>query len=798
MIISLNWLRDFVDIPASLDPNQLALKFTTTTAEVEGVVEHRANFEGLLAARVEQVEAVPGEEKLKRVQLLADKPYSTLSTAPDLAPGAVVIFGPPGARLAGQRLTAKDPSGRESAGMIVAGQAVQLTQMGAAAVFLPPSTRPGSMIDRGPFDDWLIEIDNKSITHRPDLWGHYGVAREFAAILGTKVRKYDVTDAKALRNDALPEIPISIDDPTLCRRYSGLMFKGLKAQPSPLTIQIRLAYVGMRPIDLIVDLTNYVMAELGQPMHAFDGEKISRVEVAVAAPREKFTTLDGVTRSMPGNALMIQSGRKSVAIAGIMGGAETEVSKDTETILLESANFEAAAVRRAAVALGLRTEASARFEKSLDPEQTVLGIGRFHKLAKAELPGLALTSTLSDCYPNPRTPEPIPLDCDVAARVIGKDLGRKEIARILTAIDFKCERRKGSMLNVTPPTYRATKDISIQEDLIEEVARFVGYDSIEPELPRITARHFDEAPRADLEEATLDYLCVGGDFTEVHDYIWFDDDWCRTLGFDAGAVLTLKNPAAAGCARLRTTLMPGMLAMADRNRRSYEQFHLAQIGGVFMTGSKDVEKSQRRHLGLVVARSGAKSDQAVWDALRQAISGWGRQVLDASIDFSPCKAESPWEDVDRIATVSAMGKDLGRLSIVPLALKQAIDERLKSWSMAVAELNLTAAQALPRKATPLPRVARFPQVQLDFSMLIDATRRFAEVRADLAAFRHPLLKNMTFVESYDGKNLPPGKRSLTVRATIGIDDRTLTDDDSRSFSDAVRSYMAERRMEMRA
>lgn len=798
MIISLNWLRDFVDIPASLNPQQLALKFTTTTAEVEGVVEHRSNFEGLLAARIDAVEPVEGETKLQRVQLTAERAYSTLSTAPDLSVGDVVIYGPPGARVAGQRLTAKDPAGRESAGMIVAGQAIHLTQVGAGAVFLPPSTRPGAMIDSGPFNDWLIEIDNKSITHRPDLWGHYGIAREFAAMLGTKVRKYDVTDAKALRNDALPEVPITIDDPSMCRRYSALVFKGLKAQPSPLAMQVRLAFVGMRPIDLIVDLTNYVMAELGQPMHAFDAAKLTKIEVAVAGPKEKFATLDGVTRTLPAKTLMIQSGRKSVAIAGIMGGAETEVSKTTETILLESANFDAAVVRRAAVALGHRTEASARFEKSLDPEQTVTAIGRFHKLAKAELPGLGLAGTLSDCYPNPRKIEPIVLDCDVAASVIGKDVGRKEISRILSAIEFKCERGKGSILSVTPPTYRATKDISIQEDLIEEVARFVGYDSIESELPRITARHFDEPARSRIEEATLEYLCVGGDFTEVHDYIWLDDDWCRTLGFEASATLALKNPAAAGCSRLRTTLMPGMLAMTDANRRIYDRFQMAQIGTVFFTGSKDVEKSQRRHLGLIVAQSGGKADQAVWDHLRAALSRWCRQILETGVDFAAGKAESPWEDADRIAVVSAGGRDLGRMSIMPLALKQAIDERLKSWSIGLAEINLTAAHGIPIAALKLPRVERFPQVRLDFSMLVDATRRFAEIRADLQEFRHPLLKGVTFVESYEGKNLGPGKRSLTIRATIGAVDRTLTDDDTRAFAEAMRTFLSARRMELRA
>ena len=443
------------------------------------------------------------------------------------------------------------------------------------------------------------------------------------------LKPYAVTNPAELHRQDLPAVPIEIDDPEMCPRYSALVMKGLKAQPSPLWMQVRLALCGQRPIDLLVDLTNYIMLELGQPMHAFDGARIPNIQVAAAAAGEKFITLDGMTRKMPPNTLMIQCNRKSVAIAGIMGGAETEVTAKTDTVLLESANFDAATIRRAATAMGHRTEASARFEKSLDPANTVIGIARFHKLAGAELPDLQLASTLSDGYPAPRTIEPIELDCTFAARIIGKAVPREEITRILTALEFKCQPDAENKLRVTPPSYRATKDIEIEADLIEEVARFVGYNNIEPVLPIVSARYFERSPELAIEVRTLQNLCDGGEFVEVHDYIWYDDNWLSRLGFDPGECLTLKNPAADNCSRFRKTLMPGLIAMAEGNRHHFTRFQLAEIGSVFEADHSTVEESQHRSLGLLTVQAGAKADAAVWDRLHIALEGWARQVLES-------------------------------------------------------------------------------------------------------------------------------------------------------------------------
>jgi phenylalanyl-tRNA synthetase beta chain len=799
MLVSLNWLKEFVDIPADLDPRDLALRFTTTTAEVDGIEHVEPNFAGLVAAKIESLRGRPGEEKLQTVIVQAgSRKYASLTTAPNLAVGDVVIFAPPGATIAGHAIGTTDTQGRPAEGMIIAGQSIGLIQVGANAMFLPPTCEPGQPIDAAPFDDWLIEIDNKSITHRPDCWGHYGIAREVAAMLKTDLRPYPVTPTAELQNN-LPAIPIEIDDATMCPRYTGLLMKGLESRPSPLEMQVRLALCGMRPIDLLVDLTNYVMLELGQPMHAFDGATIPNIQVALAATGERFTTLDNMTRTMPPGTLMIQCNRKSVAIAGVMGGAATEVSEKTDTVLLESANFDAATIRRAATAMGLRTEASARFEKSLDPANTVLGIARFCRLAKEKLPGFQLAGTLSDCYPSPKEVRSIKLDCDFAARFIGKAVAAEDMASILRALEFEVvpSGAKGNVFEVTPPSYRATKDIEIEVDLIEEVARFVGYNTIEPTLPEVSVRFFEKSADLVLEERTLAYFCVGNDFVEVHDNIWYDDDWIAKIGLAPGDCITLKNPAADNCARLRRTLAPGLIAAAERNRHHFDRFQLAEIGTVFEPGRKSVEESQDRRLGLLVAQQGKKADAIVWDRLRLALHGWCRQVLNGSPEYRATTPGQPWEDADRLAEALLGGRRIGRVTILPLALKQKIDERLKSWSFAIAEIDLAAVVGGIDRHAKLPPVPKHPQVELDFSVLVDDARRYDTIKGELTTFKHPLLDRLSFVEAYQGGAIPAGRRSLTFRTRIGLADRTLADEEIHAFQSEFKAFLAARAMELR-
>ncbi len=778
MLISVNWLRDYVEIPDSLDVRALAERLTITTAEVEGVEHIKTGASGLIAARVVSIDPVEGKPSLKKVELdLGGKSARVVSAAPVLRVDELVVFAPPGAStLESGKIESTTVADLPSEGMILPGSAIGIPASDKDAIFCPPSMKPGESIDAKMLDDWVIEIDNKSITHRPDLWGHYGIAREVAAILGKPLKPYPVVDLEKLSDKKQSEVPITIDDANRCPRYSALKMTGVRAQAAPLWMQTRLGHVGLRPIDCLVDLTNYIMADLGQPMHAFDGSKIECIEVGLASDGNTFTTLDGIERKLSSEALMIQSNRKSVALAGIMGGLESEVAGETQTILLESANFEASGIRKTCAALGLRTDASARFEKSLDPNNTVLSIQRFVHLASAEFPELQMASRLSDAYPNTLADITVEVDPKLVTRTMGHPVNEKQMTDILTAIGFGVES-KGGKLSVKVPSYRATKDISIPADILEEIARNVGYDNIVPRLPEVQVRHFTANPQHITERNALQAFCMGLGYSEVHLYIWYDEEWLKRLGFKPVAGPVLINPSAAGQAQLRCSLMPGLLQASDRNRFHADAFKLCEVGTVFREGPDS--RNQSRHLGLISAKRGKGGDDDLFAGLKGDIETWAWQTLGGDLQYEHASknAAAPWTHEHKTANIVAKGTTIGTVSVCPLALRRNIDEHLSAWSIAWAEVDLDLLHDFKVESKSLRRVPEHPEVEMDFSLLIDAGSPYATVNENLARFDDPLLRRVTYVGAYEGKSVPTGKRSLTYRVLFGSPERTLGEED---------------------
>lgn len=362
MLISLNWIRDFVDLPPDVDPRDLAERFTRTTAEVEDVNPISIGARGLIVVRVVSVTELPGTRNLRLVTLDVGRSemVETVTAAPAMHTGSNVVYAPAGSSVAAfGEIDTPTVAGRTSTGMILPGDAIGIAMAAQEAIFVSNAMTPGEELPTNLFDDWVIEVDNKSMTHRPDLWGHYGIAREIAAIYGRPLKPYPGVPLEELLSSRLRGIEILIADAVACPRYSGIVLEGVPTQPAPLWMQLRLGHAGMRPITGLVDLTNYVMADLGQPMHAFDAAKVPRIEVDWAKDGERFQTLDGAERTLTADTLMIQCEGRSIALAGVMGGLETEVSAATTSLLLESANFNPTTIRKTANRLALRTDASA-------------------------------------------------------------------------------------------------------------------------------------------------------------------------------------------------------------------------------------------------------------------------------------------------------------------------------------------------------------------------------------------------------------------------------------------------------
>jgi phenylalanyl-tRNA synthetase beta chain len=523
---------------------------------------------------------------------------------------------------------------------------------------------------------------------------------------------------------------------------------------------------------------------------------VDRIEVGLAEPGSTFTTLDGVERSLPESALMILSHRKPVALAGIMGGAETEIGAETKSLLLESANFNAAVIRRCATAMRHRTDASARFEKSLDPANTVLAIQRFVYLARNEWPGLTLASRLSDCYPVPARPVTVEVDPEFANRFMGHPVSRAQIKAILERLEFTIEDA-GDKLRVGVPGFRATKDISIEADVIEEIARYVGYDHIDPKLPETTVRSFEPNALHELEQRSLRQWTAGLGHNEIQGYLWYDAAWCQRLGFDLGRCVELRNPIAEGAQFLRQTLIPGLLAAVEHNRHHLASFKLIELGSVFAPDHKG--DREWRHLAVVSARRHKKAEDDLLAELRGAVETWSWQVLGEAATFRRTTPDpnAPWQHRQKTAEVVIGDRPCGRVGAVPLALRRRMDEHLAAWAVVWAEIELNTLSDHPPPALPIPRVPEHPQKDLDFSVVVPGDRSYTEIGTTLAGFRHPLLRRITHVASYEGPSLGAGKRSLTFRARIGSDERTLVEEDMVLFRKSFEEHLRACGLELR-
>lgn len=435
-----------------------------------------------------------------------------------------------------------------------------------------PGTDIKSIID---IDDVIIEIDNKSLTNRPDLWGHYGIAREIAAIYGRELKPMNLDNLEGSKDKA--KLDISVEDTEKCLRYSGLKIDGVKKLETPLNMKVRLFYCGMRSISPLVDLTNYLMLEMGQPMHAFDSRQVeSGIVVRSTKETTSFKTLDGVERKLPEDVLLICTKERPVAIAGIMGGENSEVLEDTTSILLESATFEGSSIRKSSTKIGLRTEASARYEKMLDPNMTVQAIQRFVKLLRDMQPDIQFASALTDVYCNKLEPIDIEITKPYIDKYIGNTLSTEKMVEILRALEFKVDV-DGDTFRIKVPTFRATKDITIKVDIIEEITRVFGYDNIQPKTLDIALKPLQYNEERLLDHKVKEILSERFGASEVNSYIWYDNIFNSRVGIETNAQVKVLNPQAHDSNTLRDSMVPGMLSFAEKMKRLMTIFHCLKL-----------------------------------------------------------------------------------------------------------------------------------------------------------------------------------------------------------------------------
>ena len=847
MLISMNWISDFVDL-TGLDKMALIRQFSLSTAEVENEIFHKgADLSGVVAAQIVSVENHPESHKLHLLKVDAGDGQLTdvVCGAPNVQLGMKTAFAKVGAQLGDITISPRKLAGYTSYGMCCSEKEIGISDDNSGIMVLPEDVPCGTDLKAlYPIDDIIFEVDNKSLTNRPDLWGHYGMAREFSTLSGRPLKALPVADLAAYNN--LPAIDMKIEDP-LCQRYSCLRVENINRHVSPMAMRIRLNYCGMRDINFLADLTNYLMLEMGQPMHAFDSRKVEKIRIRRFPESFPFQTLDKVERTIDPNTLMICNGDKPVAIAGIMGGLDSEIVDDTTSLTLESATFDAASVRKSSVRLAHRTDASARYEKSLDPEMTTVAIARFVKLLQEYDPEMRVTSRLTDEYAFHYPKVQLSFDKAFVDRYTGINISSDEIMHTLTALGFGMTRngdsftadvpswratkeydpemrvtsrltdeyafhypkvqlsfdkafvdrytginissdeimhtltalgfgmtRNGDSFTADVPSWRATKDVTIKADIIEEITRIYGYDNFDlhtAESPLYPVRMSTEKT---VEDKLKDILVKRYSLHEVHSYIWQYADDYKKLGIAVEDNVKLLNASNPNIETLRRSMIPTQLCQVKGNTGYAPSFGIFEIGHVI--DGVDENKLAKEHKKLCVTLfSKVDNVETLYFRLRDMLCVAVSDILHKDLSFHAMTATHSYEHPKNLNAIVLDGVDLGEIGVAHPVVGKNID---KKAAIVFAEIDTEALASIAPAPIVYREPSRFPGMEQDLTFVVNRCQPILDA---VKAENSPLVQKVTVLGTYSDIT---GK-TITIRLSFSHPERTLTRDEVQAVVDGV-------------
>jgi phenylalanyl-tRNA synthetase beta chain len=763
MKFSYHWIKELVP-NLDVEPSELMRLITMKTAECEGLEQVGAALASASLARVTGVEWIEGSHnQIAVVDTARYGKKQVVCGAPNCRPGMLTVYVPAAAAII---------HGVESDGMLASGLELGINHDHSGIVELDTEVLLTP--------DTIIEVDNKSLTHRPDLWGHYGMAREVAAITHHRLRD-------PVKLDLLPENPaaiaVEIEDLSLCPRYSALVFENVNVAASPLWLQYRLEAIGLNSINNVVDVTNYVMSELAQPMHAFDANKLhgNTIFVRNARPRERIVALNEEHYHLSPSNLVIADSAGPIAIAGVIGGLDSAIDDKTKRIVLESACFQAASVRKTSVALKLRTDASMRFEKSQDPLNTVRGLARARELLEQVSPGIRVVGGIADTKAELKNLASIELTVDWLTRKLGRSVDAAEVQAILESLDFGVTEKAPGHFSVSIPSWRATKDISIKDDLLEEVGRMIGYDSITPVPPLIESVVPPESPMRGYQRRVRSMTAAQG-FTEVYNYSFISEEMARAFHFAPEAHVRVANPIASDQTLLRMSLLPGIWKNILDNSRHLTSFRLFEIGREIHAGRALLPDEVPHLIAVIYAREG-DGVAALFELKRLA------ECLMPGCEVAQ-SAPRPFEHPERSVIVSWRGETVGRLFELHPTL--GVDGRA-----AIIDVDLALLEHLDKRDVCYQPSRRYPTSAFDLSVVVVLRQPAGEIQRQLREAAGPTLIDIEFVREYRGAPLPEGRKSVSFRLTVGAADRTLSSEEVAVIRDSVIEAMRKLGMDLR-
>lgn len=799
MKLSLSWIKDFVNIPEDMDLKQLAYDLTMSTVEVEDVEDLARRFDNMVVGVIEKIEAHPNADKLRvcKVDIGDGEIKDIVCGGINLEEGMRVAVSCPGAAVRwhgeGEPVVIKNSKlrGVESYGMICASD-----EIGLGDLF--PAEREAEILDLSAFDvpagtpladaldmnDVLLEIDNKSMTNRPDLWGHYGIAREIAALYNLKLKEIE-----PFETDVQSDFHVEILDPDRCTRYIGVEMSGVAVKPSPYKMQNRIWKAGMRPINALVDITNYVMLATGNPTHAFDADNITdHIVVRHAAEGEKLVLLNDKELSLCPDDLVITDSEGPVALAGVMGGAKDSILPKTQRVILEVANFEAAGIRRTALRYDTRTEASSRYEKAIDPERCDQALALSMKYFRELYPELKVTG-YCDQYVKKLEKAQIDVSLTWLEKRLGKHLTEDEIQGCLGRLGFEVAI-SGDNMHVTAPAWRSTGDISIKDDVMEEVARMYGYDHFDATSFTTSFTGAINQKDKSLIRGIKEYLAIRCGMQEIYTYPWMNDVYVNAVLQSTEGMLKLSTPPAPDLSYIRSSLLPNLCEAVVKNERYFNDFSIFEEAQVFFDRNytspydeTELLPEQRRHIAGAFA-SGTKSINELFRDAKGVLEYMPRYTQMEAYEFR--KEEKPvW--ADNVVWLNLYLGDVKIGDMGLLAKKVSMECGIKNLSVMLFELDATKLVPLISRTNKFTHLAEYPETDFDISMLFDADAAWSDIYEAIMGKKKAsaLLKDAAFVDEYRGKQIPQGKKSVTIRLTIGSAEKTLTSQEIESAANQV-------------
>lgn len=798
MNISYNWLKEYLDF--DLKPEEVSAALTSIGLETGGVEEVqtiKGGLEGLVIGEVLTCAPHPNSDHLHltTVNVGQGEPLKIVCGAHNVAAGQKVVVALVGTTLynGDEEFTIKKSKirGEESFGMICAEDEIGIGTSHDGIIVLPAGAAAGTLAKDyyNVKSDYVLEVD---ITpNRVDATSHYGVARDLAAYLkqhGKPARLHrPAVDGFKIDDPSSPAITVTVENAEACPRYTGVTIKGVTVKESPEWLQNRLKVIGLRPINNVVDITNFVLHEVGQPLHSFDADKIKGGKVIVKTLPEgtKFVTLDGVERTLTGRDLMICNAEEGMCIGGVFGGLDSGVTEHTTDVFLESANFHPTWIRKTARRFGLNTDSSFRFERGLDPNATMYALKRAALMVK-ELAGGTITGDLQDVYPSPAGPYEVHVTYNKINTLVGKAIPVETVKSILASLEMEIVSETPEALTIHVPLYRI--DVQKDVDVIEDILRIYGYNNVEiSENVKSNLSYQTPTDRSyKLQELISEQLCGAG-FSEIMNNSQTRSAWYEGLStYPEANCVSIQNPISSDLNVMRQTLLFGGLESIEHNeKRKNANIRFFEFGNCYnysidkkKEGEPLAAYSEDYRLGMWICGNRVENNWAHPDeksSVYELKAYVDNILIRLGVNLRSLIFGSLSNDIysDGLGITTAAGRRLGSFGIVSRKLTHAADVEQEVY---FAEIDWTVLMKETKKkkvaATDIPR---FPAVKRDLALLIDKSVRFAEIEKIAYNTEKKLLKEVVLFDVYEGKNLPAGKKSYAVSFFLRDEEKTLND-----------------------